>query len=305
MDQQSLASNPLSSYWSSAHPVISILDVLEQNSKLSRHDLLKVRFRFITRTLMWDYRYLQIYYWTPIPGTVALRMWKRVDDWIKEKNYKLTPIEEAAYKQSRNRRVPLAAPGLFIPFLTAFAYTFATRRLRWFNYSYWTRWIVTLSPSCEHFALWSIYRFKRFLWYFLTKFCCGVFKATSITITPMWFSFSMGCSMTPFFTLPRDSILGMKFRELYCLLLSLRFIPSFDIALNNRMLWNAQIEGDVPREGECSLALGASWHKHCQVQVVSRSETAARAYHRCQWICSKTSREASHTIMDANKQINK
>jgi hypothetical protein len=182
MDQQSLASNPLSSYWSSAHPVISILDVLEQNSKLSRHDLLKVRFRFITRTLMWDYRYLQIYYWTPIPGTVALRMWKRVDDWIKEKNYKLTPIEEAAYKQSRNRRVPLAAPGLFIPFLTAFAYTFATRRLRWFNYSYWTRWIVTLT--------------------------------TSITITPMWFSFSMGCSMTPFFTLPRDSILGMKFREL-------------------------------------------------------------------------------------------
>jgi hypothetical protein len=39
--------------------------------------------------------------------------------------------------------------------------------------------------------------------------------ATSTTITPMCFSFAMGISLIPFFTLPRDSILGMKFRQLY------------------------------------------------------------------------------------------
>jgi hypothetical protein len=38
----------------------------------------------------------------------------------REKNYQLTPVEEAAYKQSRNRRVPLSFPGILVPFAAAF-----------------------------------------------------------------------------------------------------------------------------------------------------------------------------------------
>jgi hypothetical protein len=54
MSQQPVAPYALSSYWFSAHPTISIFNLIGESSRFSRWELLKLRVRFICRTFEWD-----------------------------------------------------------------------------------------------------------------------------------------------------------------------------------------------------------------------------------------------------------
>jgi hypothetical protein len=167
--------------------------------------------------LQWDAKILSQYYCL-LQGPTALSVWKELRDWMRQRQYQLTPNEQRAMDESRKIMIKIGTIGFFVGPTIYTIYNIGARRLRVLPYFTGVRKALAWTPF--------------------------------VFLLPFVFSFAVGASLAPI-VMSKDGVLGIKARQLVKEFApaqaedALKFAPR-DVNLPREVLLLLQYERFVP-----------------------------------------------------------